>query len=111
MYRQASVRYLEKAAADTQIKPTADYYLGAAYAEAGDVELSLRAAGAFLAVANAPLPQRNRARVRYATAQYLQGRRGEAVAVWEAVAQGQPAAAERLAASLLGWARGKVGWA
>jgi tetratricopeptide (TPR) repeat protein len=36
MYRQASVRYLEKAAADAQIKPTADYYLGAAYAEAGE---------------------------------------------------------------------------
>ena len=111
MYRQASVRYLEKAAADAQIKPTADYYLGAAYAEAGDVELSLRATGAFLSVANAPLPQRNRARVRYATAQYLQGRRGEAMAVWEALAQGQPAEPELLAEILLGCARAKAGCA
>src|SRR3989475_1235049 len=80
MYRQASVRYLEKAAADTQIKPTADYYLGAAYAEAGDVELSLRAAGAFLAVADAPPPQRNRARGRYGTAPYPEGPPGEGLA-------------------------------
>src|SRR2546428_5289979 len=109
MYRQASVRYLEKAAADAQIKPTADYYLRAAYAEAGDVERSLPAIGALLSVADAPLPPRNPAPGPYATAPNPPGRRGEAMAVWEAVAQGQPAEPELLAEILLGCARAKAG--
>src|SRR5205809_10985 len=46
LYRQASVLYLEKAAAEAQLKPTADYYLGAAHADAGNVERSLQATGA-----------------------------------------------------------------
>ncbi|MGH7323827.1 MAG: hypothetical protein ACREJ9_04175 [Candidatus Rokuibacteriota bacterium] len=105
LYRQASVLYLEKAAADAQLKPTADYYRGAAYAEAGQVELSLQATGAFLAVTPAPPPYHQRARVRYATGQYLLGRRGEAMAAWEELAQRQPADPELLAEIILGCAR------
>src|SRR3989441_240425 len=105
LYRQASVLYLEKAAADAQLKPTADYYLGVAYADAGNVELSLQAIGAFLSVTQAPPQYQNRARVRYATGQYLLGRRGEAMAVWEELAQRQPADPELLAEIILGCAR------
>lgn len=108
LYRQASVLYLEKAAADPQTKPTADYYLGAAYAEAGNVEQSLQATGAFLSVPNAPAQYHNRARVQYATGQYLQGRRGEAMTVWEDLAHGQPADPDVLAEILLGCARVKA---
>ena len=108
VFGRASILYLEKAAADAQLKPTADYYLGAAYAEIGDVEQLLRATGAFLSVASAPAPQRNRARVRQATGQYLQGRRGDAMATWEALAQAQPADTELLAEIVLGCARAKA---
>src|SRR5881409_3555919 len=91
LYRQASVLYLEKAAAEAQLKPTADYYLGAAHADAGNVERSLQATGAFLSVSPVPPRYQDRARARYATGQYLLGRRGEAMAVWEELAQRQPA--------------------
>lgn len=108
LYRQASVLYLEKAAADAQLKPTADYYLGAAYVEVGNAELSLRATGAFLSVRPAPPQYQNRARVRYATGQYLRGMRGEAMAAWEELAQGQPADPEVLAEIFLGCERARA---
>jgi tetratricopeptide (TPR) repeat protein len=111
LYRRASVQYLEKATTDAQLKPAADYYLGVAYADAGEVEQSLRAFGAFLSVPTAPPPQRNRARVRYATGQYLQGQRGEAMAVWDGLAQEQPADPELLAEILLACARVRAGCA
>ncbi len=108
LYRQASVLYLEKAAAEAQLKPTADYYLGAAHADAGNVERSLQATGAFLSVSPAPPRYQDRARVRYATGQYLLGRRGEAMAVWEELAQRQPADPELLAEIVLGCAKAKA---
>src|SRR5437879_8928892 len=82
LYRQASLLYLEKAAAEAQLKPAADYYLGAAHADAGNVERSLQATSAFLSVSPVPPRYQDRARARYATGQYLLGRRGEAMAVW-----------------------------
>jgi len=105
LYRQASIRYLEKAVADPRTQPTADYYLGAAYAETGNVELALRATGAFLAVPHAPPQYQSRARVRYAASEYLQGRRAEAMAVWEELARAQPADPEVLAEIIVGCAR------
>ena len=108
LYRQASIHFLEKAAADPQTKPTADYYLGVAYADAGKVELSLQATGAFLAVPQAPPQYHARARVHYAAGQYLQGRRDEAIAVWEELARVQPADPEVLAEIIAGCARVKA---
>ncbi len=90
LYGQASLAHLEKAAADASLKPTADYYLGEGYAEAGNLEPSLRATGAFLSLPSTPPPYRDRARVRQAASQYLQGRRAEAMAVWEELAQRRP---------------------
>jgi len=108
LYRQASLSYLEKAAAEARLKPTADYYLGVAYADAGNVERSLQATGAFLSVSDAPPRYQNRARVRYAAGQYLLGRRSEAIAVWEELAKRQPADPELLAEIVLGCARAKA---
>jgi tetratricopeptide (TPR) repeat protein len=108
LYRQASVLYLEKAAAEAQLKATADYYLGAAHADAGNVERSLQATGAFLSVSHAPARYQNLARVRYATGQYLLGKRSEAMAVWEELAQRQPADPELLAEIVLGCAKAKA---
>jgi tetratricopeptide (TPR) repeat protein len=90
LYGQASLAYLEKAAADAALKPTADYYLGEGYAEAGSLEPSLRALAAFLSLPSAPPAYRDRARVRQAAGQYLQGRRAEAMAVWVELAQPRP---------------------
>jgi len=112
LYRRASVQYLERATTDAQLKPAADYYLGVAYAEAGEVERSQRAFSTFLALPTAaPPPQRNRARVRYATGQYLQGQRGEAMAVWDGLAQEQSADPELLAEILSACARVRAGCA
>jgi tetratricopeptide (TPR) repeat protein len=108
LYLQAGQLYLEKAAADPKLKPTADYYLGVAYADAGNVELSLQATDAFLSVPNAPAQYRNRARARYAAGQYLQRRRAEALAAWEELAQEQPADADLLAEIILGCVRVKA---
>jgi tetratricopeptide (TPR) repeat protein len=108
LYLQAGQLYLEKAAADPKLKPTADYYLGVAYADAGNVEASLQATDAFLSVANAPAQYRNRARARHATGQYLQRRRAEALAAWEELAQGKPPDADLLAEIVLGCVRVKA---
>jgi tetratricopeptide (TPR) repeat protein len=112
LYRRASVQYLERATTDAQLKPAADYYLGVAYAEAGEVERSQRAFSTFLTLpTTVPPPQRNRARVRYATGQYLQGQRGEAMAVWDGLAQEQSADPELLAEILSACARVRAGCA
>jgi tetratricopeptide (TPR) repeat protein len=108
IYGRASVAYLERAATDAQLKPFADYYLGAAYAEAGEMELSLRATAAFLSSSSVPPPQRNRARARQAAAQYQQGRRAEAMAVWDSLAREPGADPELLAEILLGCARARA---
>ena len=105
LYLQAGQLYLEKAAADPKLKPTADYYLGVAYADAGNVELSLQATDAFLSVASAPAQYRNRARARHAAGRYLQRRHAEALATWEELAQGKPADADLLAEIILGCVR------
>lgn len=108
LYGQASLAYLEKAAGDPRLKGTADYYLGEAYANAGSVEPSVRAVGAFLSLAEAPPQHRDRARVRQAANQYLQGRREEAVAAWDELAQRQPVDPDLLAETILACVRVKA---
>jgi len=82
LYRQASRAALERAAADARVKGTAEYYLGAAFLEAGDAERALQATRAFLAVPGGPPAYRNRARVREAAARSLLARRGDDPSVW-----------------------------
>ncbi len=108
LYGQASLTYLKKAAGDARLKGTADYYLGTAYANAGSVEPSLRAVGAFLSLAEAPAPYRDRARVLQAANQYLRGQRAEAMAVWDELAQRQPADPDLLAEIILACVRVKT---
>ena len=108
VYSRASVAYLEKAAGDARLKGTVDYFLGEAYANAGSVDLSLRAIGAFLSQGEAPPQYRDRARVRQAAGQYLLGRRAEAVAVWDELAQRQPADPDLLAETILACVRVKA---
>jgi len=97
LYRQASRVALERAAADARLKGTAEYYLGAAFLEAGDAERALQATRAFLAVPGAPPAYRNRARVREATARSLLARRADDGAVWAEVAPDTVADPELLA--------------
>jgi len=101
LYGQTSLAYLEKAAGDARLKGTADYYLGEAHANAGSVEPSLRAVGAFLSLAEAPPQYRDRARVRQAANEYRRGQRAEAMAAWDALAQRQPADPDLLAETIL----------
>lgn len=108
VYGQASVAYLEKAAGDPRLKGTADYYLGEAHVNAGSVERSLQAVGAFLSLGEAPPQYRDRARIRQAANQYLLGRRAEAAAVWDELAQRQPADPDLLAETILACVRVKA---
>jgi tetratricopeptide (TPR) repeat protein len=108
VYGQASLAHLEKAGADARLKATADYYLGEAYADAGSVDLSHQAVGAFLAAAGGPPQYRDRARIRQAANQYLRGRRAEAMGVWDELAQRQPADPDLLAETILACVRVKA---
>ena len=87
LYRHASRLALERAAADARVRGTAEYYLGAAFLEAGDVERALQATRAFLALPGAPPAYRNRALVREATARSLLARRADRGSAWAALAR------------------------
>ena len=97
LYRQASRQALERGAADPRLKGTAEYYLGAAFLEAGDAERALQATRAFLALPDAPPAYRNRARVREAAARSLLTRRGDAGSVLADLAADAPADPDVLA--------------
>src|SRR5438477_2611232 len=97
LYRQASRVALERAAADARVKGTAEYYLGAAFLEAGDAERALQATRAFLALPGGPPAYRNRARVREAAARSLLARRGDDASVWAELSPDTAADPELLA--------------
>src|SRR5258708_26096374 len=97
LYRHASRLALERAAADAHVKGTAEYYLGAAFLEAGDGERALQATRAFLALPGAPPAYRNRARVPEATPQSLLARRADGGPPRPALALAPPPAPALLA--------------
>jgi tetratricopeptide (TPR) repeat protein len=97
LYRQAGRVALERAAADARVKGTAEYYLGAAFLEAGDAERALQVTRAFLALPGVPPAYRNRARVREAAARSLLARRGDDASVWAELSPDTAADPELLA--------------
>src|SRR5262249_28194529 len=97
LYRQASLSYLEKAAAEARLKPPAATPRGVAYAAAGMVEGSPRRPGAFLSVADAPPGYQKGAGGGSAAGKYLPGGGSEPIAVGEKLAKRHPADPELLA--------------
>jgi tetratricopeptide (TPR) repeat protein len=95
-YLQASLATLEKAAADPQLKGIASYYLGEAYALAGNQDQAAKATAAFLASPQMPLPYKNRALVRQGALQHQKGKQAEAIGVWDELIKKQPGEPELL---------------
>jgi hypothetical protein len=86
LYRELALRHFGQAATDARIKPSADYYLGEAYAGAHRAESAHKHLQAFVALPNAPAQYRERARVRQALLQYRQGKQAEAESAWTFIA-------------------------
>jgi len=101
LYDHAGVVYLEKAARDTRLKGTAEYYLGEAYAQAGNPERAANALDDFLVLPQSPPQYRDRARVHRATVDYLLGRRTQALGEWNVLTRQQPVDTDLLAGVVL----------
>jgi tetratricopeptide (TPR) repeat protein len=102
LYRELARRRLEQAAADTRVKPTAEYYLVEALSALGENDAAAGMAQAFLARSQAPAQYRERARSRFAVIAYRQGKKDEAERAWAAMAESPDP--EVLAAAVLGCA-------
>jgi len=89
-YLQASISVLEKAAADPQLKGIASYYLGEAYALAGDRDQAVKAMTQFLAAPQMPPQYKNRAMVRQGALQHQKGKQAEVIGRWDDLVQKQP---------------------
>ena len=89
-YLQESLASLEKAASDQGLRTIANYYLGEAYALAGNADQSLKATQVFLGASQAPHQYKNRALVRQAALQYQKGRQAESIGIWDDLIKGQP---------------------
>ncbi len=86
LYGQASIVYLEKAAVDAQVKGSAEFYLGQAYALFGSAERSMKAAESFLATTQLPQQFKDQARVLQGANLYATHRKTEAMKVWDELA-------------------------
>lgn len=87
MNLDTSVKYLELAKLDDKTGITANYFLADAYLMQGNTELSLRTLNAFLAQRNLPQKYRDSAQIVLASAYSKMGRRAEANAIWQALAE------------------------
>jgi len=108
LYGQASVYYLEKAAADTKAKEMAEFQLGQAYALAGAVDKSLKISAQFVASAQMPQSYKDRLRVWQGAGLYQKSNVSDAVGVWDELARKQPEDPELLAEILLTCNRLKI---
>jgi tetratricopeptide (TPR) repeat protein len=108
LYLQASIASLEKAAEDTKLRDTANYYLGEAYAFSGNVDQSVRATAAFISSSQMPQHFRDKAAARQAANQYQKGRHFNAVGTWKDLAMKRPGDPDLLAEILLACDRLKV---
>ena len=107
LFLQASIAALEKAAADAKLKDTVNYYLGEAYALAGNIDQSFKTTTSFL---SSPMPQqlKDKAMARQAANHYQKGKQFEAIGVWDELMQKQPADPEVLAEVLFSCGRLKI---
>jgi pentatricopeptide repeat protein len=89
LYGQASIVFLEKAAADDKVRGSAEFYLGQAYALFGSADRSRKAVESFLATAQLPQQLKDQARVLQAANLYTMNRKADAMKVWDELA-GKP---------------------
>ncbi len=83
LYGQASIAYLEKAAADAKVKGSAEFYLGRAYALFGSAERSAKTAESFLATTKLPPQFKDQTRVLQGGNWYRMNRKAEAMKLWD----------------------------
>lgn len=107
-YLQVSMAMLEKAATDPQLKGIASYYLGEAYALAGNQDQAAKATAAFLASSQMPPPYKNRGLVRQGALQHQKGKQAEAIGVWDELIKKQPNEPELLSDVLVACGRLRI---
>jgi len=90
LYGQASLAYLEKAAADPKVKEAAMFYLGQAYGLFGSTEESSKIAASFIATSGMPHSYKDRIRVWQGANLYVKNRPIDAMAVWDELVQKKP---------------------
>jgi len=101
LYLQASISALEKAAADARVRDAAEFYLGQAYALAGNIEQSVKVTASFTSTSQMPQPYKDRIRVWQAANLYQRGRQTDAVGEWDQLSRKQPEAPDLIAEILL----------
>jgi tetratricopeptide (TPR) repeat protein len=105
IYGQASITYLEKAAADPKVKDAAEFYLGQAQALFGSLRQSEKVTEAFVSSSRMPSKYKDRMRVWQGANLYQQRRVTDAVRVWDALLRKQPEDPDLLAEILFACSR------
>jgi tetratricopeptide (TPR) repeat protein len=108
LYGQASVVYLEKAAADPKVKDPAEFYLGQACALFGSIEQSLKVTASFIATSQMPQQYKDRIKVWQGANLYVRNRKTEAMDVWDELVRKQPEDPDLIAEILFTCSRIKV---
>ncbi len=105
IYGQASIAYLEKAAADPKVKDAAEFYLGQSYALFGSLDQSAKVTAAFVSSSQMPQQYKDRIRVWQGANLYQQRRVTDAVGVWDELLRKQPEDPDLLAEVLFACSR------
>ena len=108
LYGQASMAYLEKAAADPKVKDAAEFYLGQACALFGSMERSSKIMDSFITTSQMPQQYKDRIRVWQGANLYLKNRQADAVGVWDELARRQPEDPDLIAEILFACSRAKM---
>ena len=105
---QASVAYLEKAAADPKVKDAAEFYLGQACALFGSIEQSSKVTASFISTSQMPQQYKDRIRVWQGANLYVRNRKTDAMDVWDELVRKQPEDPDLIAEILFACSRMKV---
>jgi tetratricopeptide (TPR) repeat protein len=108
LYLQAGIAALQKAAEDSNLRETANFYLGEAYALAGNIDQSAKATAVFIASSAMPQQYRDKAAARQAANQYQKGRQLDAIATWDELSKKQPEDPDLLAEILFSCGRLRI---
>lgn len=87
LYGQASLAYLEKAAADPKVKDAAAFYLGQAYALFGSIDQSSKVIASFVATSGMSSSYKDRMKAWQGANLYGKNRPIDAAAVWDELVQ------------------------
>jgi tetratricopeptide (TPR) repeat protein len=105
IYGQASISYLEKAAADPKVKDAAEFYLGQSYSLFGSLDQSAKVMASLVSSPQVPQQYKDRVRVWQGATLYQKGRVPDAVGVWDELLRKQPEDPELLAELLFACSR------